>query len=133
MSKKIIDKLAWLGLKDKKIVMTLSRGKDVWYIPGGKREKGESDLQALIREVKEELDVLVDESTAKLYGVFEAQAHGQPEGVIVRMTCYTSDYMGKLKASSEIEQMEYFTYDMKHRSGIVDNIIFDDLREKGLL
>lgn len=129
----LIDKLAWIHLKDRKIVMTLSRGKDKWYIPGGKREKGESDLEALIREVREELSVEINPQTAKLYGVFEAQAHGKQEGVIVRMTCYTGDYIGELKANAEIEKFDYFTYDMHTLSGIVDKIIFDDLKAKGLL
>jgi 8-oxo-dGTP diphosphatase len=129
----IIDKLAWIRLRDKKIVMTLSRGKDTWYIPGGKREVGESDREALCREIREELAVEIDPATTHLYGVFEAQAHGQSEGVIVRMTCYTGDYTGELQASSEIEKIDYFTYDMHPRSGVVDKIIFDDLKEKGLL
>ena len=49
----IIDKLAWVYLKDGKILMTRSRGKDVCYIGGGKREQGESDEAALMREVEE--------------------------------------------------------------------------------
>lgn len=49
------DKLAWIYIKNRKILSTRSKGKNVWYIPGGKREKGESGKEALIREVKEEL------------------------------------------------------------------------------
>ena len=54
---KIIDKLAWIELKDKSILSTKSYGKDKYYIPGGKREIGETDEQALIREINEELSV----------------------------------------------------------------------------
>lgn len=46
----LIDKLAWIYIKDKKILSTRSKGKDAWYIPGGKRELGESDHEALFRE-----------------------------------------------------------------------------------
>ena len=38
-----IDKIAWIRLEDGKILSTRSRGKDVYYIPGGKREPGETD------------------------------------------------------------------------------------------
>ena len=92
MEKFFIDKLAFLYIKDKKILATMSKGKDTWYLPGGKREAGESDTQALIREVKEELSVDLEEPTIKFYGTFEAQAHGKPEGTIVRMTCYTAEF-----------------------------------------
>ena len=89
--KAYIDKLAYIYVKDKKVLVTLSKGKDAWYIPGGKREGDESDEQALTREIKEELSVNVRHESIHLYGVFRAQAHGKPEGTIVRMTCYTAD------------------------------------------
>ncbi|MDQ5950102.1 MAG: 8-oxo-dGTP diphosphatase, partial [Patescibacteria group bacterium] len=57
-----IDKLALIEIQDRKILMVRSKGKDTWYIPGGKRDEGESDEEALIREIKEELgaDLLPD-------------------------------------------------------------------------
>lgn len=132
-NKTYIDKLAYIYLKDGKVLITLSRGKDTWYIPGGKREQGESDQQALIREVKEELDVDLQPETIKHYGTFEAQAHGKPEGTVVRMTCYTADFTGELKATSEIEKLDYFNYAQKGLASPVDNLIFDDLFTRGLI
>ena len=73
---KIIDKVALLYVKDGKILSTRSKGKDKYYLPGGKREGNETDLETLAREVKEELSVDVVEATARFYGTFEAQAHG---------------------------------------------------------
>ncbi len=128
-----IDKLAWLEIKDKKLLMTLSKGKDKWYIPGGKRENKESDRQALTREIKEELSVDIDPNSLQAYGIFEAQAHGKPPGTIVRMTCYMATYTGKLKVDAEIEKMEYFSYSMKNLSSVVDNLIFDDLKKNRLI
>jgi 8-oxo-dGTP diphosphatase len=128
-----IDKLAYIYLKDSKVLVTLSHGKDTWYIPGGKREEAETDEQALIREVQEELTVNLDPSTIKHYGTFEAQAHGKPEGTLVRMTCYTAEFTGTLQASSEIAEIDFFSYDQKKLTSAVDHLIFDDLRERGLL
>ncbi|MFV8225148.1 NUDIX hydrolase [Christiangramia aquimixticola] len=131
--KNYIDKLAYIHIQDKKILMSLSKEKTTWYIPGGKRENGESDLEALSREVEEELSVrLIPESLHK-YGVFAAQAHGHPKGTIVRMTCYTADFTGTLKASSEIEKLEFFPFSRKSESSFVDHLIFDDLQNKDLL
>lgn len=128
-----IDKLAYIYLKDKRVLMTLSRGKDVWYIPGGKREAGESDEQALVREVGEELAVDLIPDTIRHYGTFEAQAHGKPEGTFVRMTCYEAEFEGELAASSEIEKIEYLTYADIDKSSPVDHLIFEDLHAKGLI
>lgn len=131
--KNIIDKLAYICIKDQKILMSLSRGKKTWYIPGGKRENDETDHEALIREVKEELSIELMPVTIKEYGVFEAQAHGHPEGVKVRMSCYTSEYEGELLPASEIEKLEFFPWSRKSESSAVDHLIFDDLREKKLI
>ena len=133
MNKDFIDKLAFVFIQNKKILVTLSLGKDVWYIPGGKREKGESDREALIREVLEELSVRLIPQTIEHYGVFEAQAHGKPEGTIVRMTCYLSLFDGELKPSSEINKIAFFEYSRKLETSRVDHLIFNDLKEKGLI
>ena len=41
----LIDKIAWIRLEDGKVLSKRSRGKDVYYLPGGKREPGETDGQ----------------------------------------------------------------------------------------
>lgn len=129
----VIDKVAFIYLKDKKILSTLSKGKDKFYIPGGKRENNESDIECLVREVKEELSVDIIESTAKLYGIFEAQAHGKAEGILVRMRCYMAEFKGELKASSEIDRIVWLTTNNMEEISPVDKLIFKDLKEKGLL
>ncbi|NML67953.1 NUDIX domain-containing protein [Hymenobacter sp. RP-2-7] len=129
----VIDKLAWLEIQDNRILLTKSYGKDKFYIPGGKRESEETDEQALIREIQEELTVLIDKSTLQFIGIFEAQAHGQPEGILVQMTCYTGCYQGQLKASAEIEEITWFSYADKDQVVGVDKLIFDHLKQQGLL
>ncbi len=128
-----IDKLALIEIKDKRLLVTLSKGKDVWYIPGGKRELGETDLQALTREIKEELSVDIITDSVRKYGVFQAQAHGKPEGTMVRMSCYTAFYRGELSPNGEIEKIDYFNYSKKGLCSFVDDLIFEDLRKKRLI
>ncbi len=130
---KIIDKVALLYVKDGKILSTRSKGKDKYYLPGGKREGNEMDLETLAREVKEELSVDVVEATARFYGTFEAQAHGKEEGVLVRMTCYTAEFEGKLRADSEIAEIVWLTCRDMDSVSPVDKLIFGDLRGKGIL
>jgi 8-oxo-dGTP diphosphatase len=129
----MIDKLAWIEIKDNAILLTKSYGKDKYYIPGGKRESGETDEQALVREIHEELSVMIDKSSLNFIGVFEAQAHAQPEGIFVRMTCYSGDYLGELRASSEIEAIKWFHYADRDQVVGVDKLIFDHLKQSELL
>lgn len=133
MEKSYIDKLAFIEIRDRKILETRSYGKDKWYIPGGKREPGESDQQALIREIKEELSADLLPETIHLYGIFEAQAHGKPEGTVVRMTCYAAKYNGELVPSAEVEKMDWFDYSKRDAVSPVDQLIFDDLKSKNLI
>ncbi len=128
-----IDKIAWLELADGRVLSTRSRGKTVYYLPGGKREPGESDVETLVREVAEELTVRIDPTTAVPEGTFTAQAHGHPAGVEVEMTCYSAHYEGTPTASSEIEEVRWLTYDDRENVSPVDQIIFDHLHEAGRL
>ena len=123
-----IDKVAWIRIEDGRILSTRSRGKDVWYLPGGKREAGESDLDTLIREITEELGVTVLPESAVHVGTFAAQAHGQAAGTLVRMTCYAADYQGELRPEREIEELAWLGYADRHRVSPVDQLIFDHLR-----
>lgn len=130
---KIIDKIAWIYIKDKKLLCTRSKQKEKYYSPGGKREQGESDEETLIREVKEEVSVDIKKETIQYYGTFEAQADGKEDGVMVKMTCYTAEYEGILQASSEIEEINFLdTNDMDNIS-LAGKLIFEDLKQKGFI
>lgn len=128
-----IDKIAWIHLEDGKILSTRSRGKDVCYLPGGKREPGETDLDTLAREIDEELAIVIDPATATHLGTFQAQAHGRAEGVTVQLTCYTADHHGTPAPSSEIEELIWLSYADRDRVSPVDQIIFDHLHQAGQL
>ncbi|MEV6155887.1 NUDIX domain-containing protein [Nonomuraea sp. NPDC052129] len=128
-----IDKIAWIHLRDGRILSTRSRGKDVYYLPGGKREPGETDLDTLVREIDEELSVAIIPATATHVGTYQAQAHGHADGVAVQMTCYTADHHGTPTPSSEIEEVIWLTYAARDRVAPVDQIIFDHLHETGRL
>jgi len=128
-----IDKIAWIRLEDGKILSTRSRGKDVYYTPGGKREPGETDVQTLVREIREELNVVIAADSATHAGTFQAQAHGHASGTEVRMTCYTADYQGTLTPSNEVDELIWLTYADRGRVAPVDQLIFDHLHRSGQL
>jgi 8-oxo-dGTP pyrophosphatase MutT (NUDIX family) len=130
---KEVDKIALIEIQNGHILSTKSKGKTKYYIPGGKREKGESDEQTLIREIAEELSVAIIPNTAEYIGRFSAQSDGAKEGIRVLMTCYKAKYIGHLKANSEIEEIRWLNYSDLDIISEVDKKIFKFLHEKGAL
>jgi 8-oxo-dGTP diphosphatase len=128
---KEIDKLAWLCIRDQRLLGARSKGKEAFFIPGGKREAGESDQQALIREIQEELSVELLPETLELAGVFTAQADGKPEGTLVRMTCYFAESSGVIEAASEIEEVAWLRHADRPKCSPAAQIILDWLRSEG--
>jgi 8-oxo-dGTP diphosphatase len=129
----MIDKIAWIRLEHGRILSSRSHGRDVYYLPGGKREPGETDVDTLVREIEEELSVAIVPDSARRLGTFHAQAHGHPAGTTVRMTCYTADYRGNLRPNNEIAEIVWLSSADRHRVSPVDQIIFDHLHESGAL
>jgi 8-oxo-dGTP pyrophosphatase MutT (NUDIX family) len=136
MAPVLIDTVAWVLVEEGRILCARPRGKDIFYIPGGKREGTETDLQALRREITEELAVTLRPDTVRHVGTYEAgQADEDPGGdlggAVVRMSCYSGDYAGTLAASSEIEELAWFSYADRPRVPRVDQLLFDDLKAGG--
>ncbi|MDP8163449.1 NUDIX domain-containing protein [Pasteurella skyensis] len=128
-----IDKLAWLYIKDNQVLMARSKGKEKFYLPGGKREQGEDDKTALIREIKEELCVDLFSDTIEYAGTFFAQADGKPLGYKVKLTCYAADFKGECKADQEIEEIRWISYQEKDKCSLVAQIVLETLKEKQIL
>lgn len=128
----LIDTVAWVLIEDGRILCGRPRGKDVFFIPGGKREGAETDLETLVREVAEELAVELAPDSAVHVGTYEAAVPGH-DGTVVRMACYTADYRGVLTASSEIEALAWFGAGDRDLVPPVDQLLFDDLAAAGLL
>ena len=128
-----VDKIAFIHIVNGKILSTRTRGCNKFYIPGGKREARETDEETLVREVKEELAVNIIRKTISYLGTFQAQSDGATKGVIVKMTCYTADYSGNLKASSEIEELRWLDTSDLDIISEVDKKIFAFLKTEGLL
>lgn len=126
-----IDKIAFIETRDGQILCTKSKGKSKYYIPGGKREVGETDEETLIREVKEELNVEVQPNTIQYVGTFKAQADGAEQGVIVKMTCYKAEYLGEVEPWSEIEEVRWLNTNHLDIVSHVDKKIFAFFKEKG--
>ncbi|WP_323887691.1 NUDIX hydrolase [Aeromonas veronii] len=129
----MIDKLAWLTFKDQQLLCARSHGKDIYYIPGGKREPGESDEAALTREIEEELAVALQPDTLRFVCEFSAQADGKPAGVEVRLRCYTGETSGIPIASAEIAELRWLDSSHLDELSPVSRLLFTWLVEQELI
>ena len=78
-----------------RVLLVRKRGTEFFLQPGGKREAGESDLDALARELHEELACSIVAGSAKRLGVFEAPAANE-RGRSVRAAVYSVALTGEI-------------------------------------
>lgn len=128
-----IDKLAWLHIQGERLLCARSRGKVSCYLPGGKREPGESDGEALARELREELSIEILPETMVHVGVFAAQADGKPQGTTVRLTCYRAEFRGQITPAAEIEEVLWIGYQDRERCSPAARLVLDWLKERGMI
>lgn len=130
-SMKTIYKVALAVFKDKKLLQVRSyKHPLVFFTLGGKKEEGESEIDCLKREIKEEVGCEIDESSLKFLHEFEDIAHGKDKA-LVNIRMYKGKLIGKPLPSSEIAEVGYFdtNSDKKNLSEIAQRTIFPWLRE----
>ena len=124
-----------LVIKNNKLLLAFSRNKKAWYLPGGKVDSGEISRQALIREIKEELNVTLQAGLLKFYCHITAPAYGE-KNMIMEQDCYLYKLDGDIIASSEIEAVAYFDFETYQKepvqvAGVL--LVFENLLRERLL
>lgn len=99
-----------ISVLDHKILLAYSNNKEAWYLPGGKVDKGESNVEALVREIKEELTVDLDTSLIEYYCHISAIAYGEQPAVMMEQECFLYP-LTNYKAAHEIGGLRYFSYE----------------------
>lgn len=102
-----IHKAAGVIIQDRQFLVTRSTGKDFFIAPGGKLEAGETVLEALAREMREELSIIVDMSTIENLGSFYATAAGDVSRQIQMDVFIIHDFSGEISPSSEVEEIRW--------------------------
>lgn len=87
-------------------VVVRKRGTTGFMQPGGKIERGESALAALIRELHEELGLEVDVDATEFLGSYEAPALNEP-GSIVRAEVFALVTDADLRPAAEIDAIHW--------------------------
>ncbi len=103
---KQLQSVAWLYEKDGKVLCVKSKGKDKYFIPGGKPEPGETLEQALTRELKEELSIDLQQDTICHRFSITDKAFGFENTELTRH-CFSAGFSGDIITAAEIESLDW--------------------------
>lgn len=102
-----IHKAGGVILKDRHFLVTRSVGKDIFIAPGGKLESGETVVEALVREMQEEVQIKVESASLEQLGTFFAEAAGKENQTLQMDVFIIHDFDGEITPSSEIEKIRW--------------------------
>jgi len=98
-----------LLIKERKLLLAYSKNKKCFYLPGGKVDSEETSITALVREIKEELNISITETDLHFYTHISAQAYGEKEGIIMEQDCFLLLKNVTPIASAEIGEIRFFS------------------------
>lgn len=98
-----------LSVRQRKLLLAYSRNKQCFYLPGGKVDAGESETQALCREIAEELNVSMTEEELVYYTHISAPAFGERDGIIMEQDCYWLHRDIVPEPAAEIGEVRFFS------------------------
>ena len=103
-----IEKVALIHIVDKKLLGVRSKGREAFFMPGGKREGSETDAECLERELREELGIKLDKKSMDFLEDFEAPAYNDPTKTIFEI-CYSAGFSGELKPNTAVDEIGWLT------------------------
>ncbi|MEK7107431.1 MAG: NUDIX domain-containing protein [Patescibacteria group bacterium] len=90
--------------EQERVLLCHRRDYDLWNLPGGALKSGESPLEGVKREVKEETGLEVDVS--KLLGVYTKPVNND---IVLAFICTVTG--GEISLNDEADRVEYFEVD----------------------
>ncbi len=89
-----------------------TKGKEFFIHPGGKLEPGETAKQALVRELKEEFQIDVDQADLEPFDKNSAPAANSPEVDVHMEVFIVKRWQGEITPDSEIAEVRWLTSDV---------------------
>ncbi|SKA33650.1 NUDIX domain-containing protein [Chitinophaga eiseniae] len=130
-----IDCVGLIVVENRKLLLAFSKNKEAWYLPGGKVDAGETALQAMQREIKEELNMDLAEESLQWYYHITAPAFGE-KNLLMRQDCFRHRLLQTPQPSAEIGAIRFFSLDTYRKEphqvhGVL--LAFEKLQQDGLV
>ncbi|MCA4806629.1 GNAT family N-acetyltransferase [Myroides odoratimimus] len=105
-----LDTAGLVVVEEGKLLLAYSNNKKAWYLPGGKIDEGEGSRTALIREIEEELNLVLDVDRLTFLHHITAPAYGEKLNIMMQQDCYSYSLNGEtIEATNEIGAVKYFS------------------------
>ncbi|MGV8163066.1 MAG: NUDIX domain-containing protein [Candidatus Nanoarchaeia archaeon] len=106
----VIHKIIAIVIEDDKLLMVRKKGKDIWTGLGGKIEAGETEEEALLREIDEEIHckarIIKSLGDTKSKAVFD--------DAIVKLSAYHVELLGEINLDDpELEECKFIPENYK--------------------
>lgn len=131
---KCYKKYALCIIRNNRLLVQEEEGVDHYILPGGKAEHEEGAIQALSREIKEELGIDLDIASLSFLGEFKDILSGKIDE-LVHVDLYQGEVNGQMRPCSEVKRLIWFAKndDWDKLAPVTRNKIMPVLLEKGLL
>jgi 8-oxo-dGTP diphosphatase len=125
----------WACVRDRRLLVVRPKSVDVFYVPGGKPEPGETMAEAAVREVREETGVELPLDSLRPFTTIIAPAYGRP-GTDVRLIAFLHDEPltgAEPIAAAEIAELDWFTTADAARCAPAIQLVLAELRTADLI
>ena len=111
----MVNKSAAIIIKNRSVLYLRKRGFLFYILPGGKIEKGETEVQSLEREIMEELSSRI--KIGEKLGIIDGRGFNKSLDKLerIKLTLYKAKLLDKIKLSREIFDKVYIKHKNMHR------------------
>lgn len=106
-----INKVAAIVIQNKKLLIAKDKGEEVFFIVGGRMEPGETEIETLHREVKEEINCKI--AKQEPFAEFDTLNHDKTK--TLHASCYLAELQGTPKAGDEIQELTWIDKNCKQK------------------
>lgn len=131
-----IYKAAGIIIRDRKLLVERSYGKTIFIAPGGSIEEGETEKQALTRELMEEFRITVAEEDLEEFGRYEAPAAGQEHRIVHMVVFLVKGFQGEPTPDNEVEEIAWVNSSNEQKlplGSIFEHSVMPQLVQRGLI